>query len=207
MTDETLPLTDRGKAQAADAGRWLAENYPDGFDVILASPFLRAQKTAECACRAAGWSDQNISLEPLAEERNWGVFLDVHLGQQRRFREALARDRRGGRIPGGESRDEARDRAHTLLRKIHAEFGGQRVLVFTHGEFMEECLAAALEDLNQPTDTLPRQKPKNCQIFELTLASGPSNNSPTPANKLTQSWRMRTACPAERGIPGWEDIV
>lgn len=207
MTDETLPLTDRGKAQATEAGRWLADKYPEGFDVILASPFLRAQKTAECACLSAGWEDQQIISEPLAEERNWGVFLDVHLGQQRRFKEGLVSDRRGGRIPGGESLDEARDRAHTFLRRIHTEFGGKQVLVFTHGEFMQECIAAALEDLNQPTNALPRQKPKNCQIFELTLQTYPEETASETSPVVKKKWHLRTACPAERGLEGWREVI
>jgi broad specificity phosphatase PhoE len=211
MTDETLPLTDRGKLQASKTGKWLAETYPDGFDVIIASPFLRAQKTAEFACRAAGWDSGRIISEPLAGERDWGVFLDVHSGQQRDFIDVLRRDRRGGRIPGGESLDEARARAHGLLKRIHAEYTGKRVIVFTHGEFMQECAAAALEELNQLPDLVPHTKPKNCQVFELSLQSlplqsTPGQSSPSDSIFLEKRWRLRTASPAEADIPSWKEL-
>jgi broad specificity phosphatase PhoE len=202
MTDETLPLTDRGKIQASKTGEWLAKTYPEGFDVILSSPFLRAKKTAEFACRAAGWDVGNIIFESLAGERDWGVFLDVHTGQQRDFIDILRRDRRGGRIPGGESLDEARARAHDFLRKIHSKYEGKRILVFTHGEFIQECIAAALEELYQPTDLAPRKKPKNCQVFELSLHSTPlhfteEDNSNGASPESAKRWQLQTSCPSE----------
>jgi broad specificity phosphatase PhoE len=172
MTDETLPLTDRGKIQASKTGEWLAKTYPEGFDVIISSPFLRAKKTAEFACRAAGWNVGNIILEPLAGERDWGVFLDVHA------------------------------RAHDFLRKIHSEYEGKRILVFTHGEFIQECIAAALEELYQPTDLAPRKKPKNCQVFELSLHSTPlhfteEDNSNAASPESGKRWQLQTSCPSE----------
>jgi broad specificity phosphatase PhoE len=201
MTDETLPLTDRGKKQASKTGEWLGKTYPERFDVIISSPFLRARKTAEYACRAAGWDIGNIIFEPLAGERDWGVFLDVHSGQQRDFLDGLRRDRRGGRIPGGESLDEARTRAHDFLRKLHSEFEGKRILVFTHGEFIQECIAAALEERNQPTELAFRKKPKNCQVFELSLHSTPlhfteQDNSNAASPESAKSWRLQTFCPS-----------
>lgn len=206
MTDETLPLTDRGKRQAIKTGEWLAQTYPDGFDAIIASPFLRAQKTAEFSCIAAGWNSQSIICEPLVSERDWGVFLDVHRGQQKLFINALRRDQRGGRIPGGESLDEARGRAHEFLRRIHAGYPGKRVIVFTHGEFMQECIAAALEQVNQSADFSPLIKPKNCQVFELSLQTISQQRSASPKLILEKRVCLRTAFPAEEGSSGWQEL-
>jgi broad specificity phosphatase PhoE len=206
MTDETLPLTDRGKAQASKTGEWLSKNYPEGFDVIISSPFLRAKETAEFACIAARWDVVNIIFEPLAVERDWGVFLDVHTGQQRDFNDVLRRDRRGGRIPGGESLDETRARAHDFLRKLHSEYEGKRILVFTHGEFIQECIAAALEELGQPTDLAFGKKPRNCQVFELSLNSTPFDSIEEECRengslRSGKSWRLQTFHPSGETSP------
>ncbi|KXF81341.1 phosphohistidine phosphatase SixA [Enterovibrio coralii] len=45
-TDEERALTERGEQQSIEMARWLANELPDGkLDMVLVSPYLRAQQT------------------------------------------------------------------------------------------------------------------------------------------------------------------
>ncbi len=70
------PLTDTGRAQArALAKRW--KNERAKFDLVIASPLMRARETAEIIASAL---NVNIEFEPLWLERDNGEFsgLTVH---------------------------------------------------------------------------------------------------------------------------------
>lgn len=60
------PLSERGLAQAARVGAWLA---PLGAGAILASNYRRAAQTAEAVATATGLA---VDWEPLLGERNFG---------------------------------------------------------------------------------------------------------------------------------------
>ena len=65
-----FPLTDTGRAQAhALAERWKTEKTR--FDLVLASPLMRARETAQIIASAL---DLTIELEPLWLERDNGEF-------------------------------------------------------------------------------------------------------------------------------------
>jgi len=71
-----FPLTDTGRAQArALAKRWKNERVK--FDLVIASPLMRARETAEIVASAL---NLNVELEPLWLERDNGEFsgLTVH---------------------------------------------------------------------------------------------------------------------------------
>jgi phosphohistidine phosphatase len=72
-SDMERALADRGRAQAADAGRWLAGT---GFepDHVLVSSALRARETWEAVAEAAGWS-----LEPEPETGLYAAGPDAAL--------------------------------------------------------------------------------------------------------------------------------
>ncbi len=55
VNDRSRRLTGRGKADARAVGRWLAEEMI-APDVVLVSPAVRAQQTAEQVGEEAGWS-------------------------------------------------------------------------------------------------------------------------------------------------------
>ncbi|MDD1792412.1 phosphohistidine phosphatase SixA [Enterovibrio makurazakiensis] len=45
-SDEERPLNDRGEQQSVEMARWLSQQLPDGnLDLVLVSPYLRAQQT------------------------------------------------------------------------------------------------------------------------------------------------------------------
>src|SRR5664279_906601 len=69
LPDDERPLTDRGVAQAENAGRAL-ERLGIGIDACLSSPKLRALQTAQYACAPLG-------LDVIVERRLSGQPFDV----------------------------------------------------------------------------------------------------------------------------------
>ncbi|WP_407331030.1 phosphohistidine phosphatase SixA [Enterovibrio sp. 27052020O] len=62
-SDEERPLTDRGEQQSVEMARWLKQQLPEGrLDLVLVSPYLRAQQTWE-ACQAVLPSAQKVLIE------------------------------------------------------------------------------------------------------------------------------------------------
>ena len=62
------PLTERGRAQArALAERWQAENVK--FDLVIASPLVRARETAEIISQAL---NAQLEIDPIWMERDIG---------------------------------------------------------------------------------------------------------------------------------------
>jgi len=95
---------------------------------VLASPRLRARRTAELA----GFADAVV--EPLAVEWDYGDY------------EGLTREQIRGSVPGwtpwthpamphGESLDDVAARARKLLDHLGGQ-GSERVLLFAHGHFL-----------------------------------------------------------------------
>ncbi len=151
------PLTERGREQAKDAGRFLARK---GIETLLASPTTRARQTAEIALAEAGLESDILLMEELREARigflhperdpklarsmdralmineTWRkitgrkVFLPVALYFVRLYMSSWLQ----GRTQGGESPDQVRDRIGRVLDRIAAmDLQGARIAVFTHG--------------------------------------------------------------------------
>jgi phosphohistidine phosphatase len=79
--DAQRKLTSRGEQQARIAGRAIA-NMAVSFNSILVSPKVRAQQTAELACRELG-ADQRAVMEtyaPLASDFDGADALEVLAG-------------------------------------------------------------------------------------------------------------------------------
>mgnify|MGYP006275116337 FL=1 len=195
LEDSSFRLTSTGREQAIKTGKWLAARFPEGFDIILASPFQRARETAQLACLAAGWDIHKIRDEPLVQERCWGDIYSMNASERREVLEAFRKSPRDTRIPNGETLDETRARAHRFFEKVRSDFSGKQLLVFSHGEFIQEALA----DISGLSDHNRRYRVKNCQVFEL---------SPWPESHKSgggSDWLIRTSWP-HRDMEGtWED--
>ncbi|WP_325892009.1 phosphohistidine phosphatase SixA [Grimontia sp. NTOU-MAR1] len=62
-SDEERPLTERGEQQSVEMARWLAQELPEGkLDLVLVSPYLRAQQTWS-ACAAVLPEAKNVLTE------------------------------------------------------------------------------------------------------------------------------------------------
>lgn len=130
--DADVQLSDRGRGQAEDLGRRLAEERE--VDALWVSPYRRARSTASIALEAAGWT-----LTPRVDERlrdrELGILdaLTSH-GVRELHPDEDARRRWLGKFsyrpPGGESWADVALRVHSVLPDIEAT--GDRVLVVCH---------------------------------------------------------------------------
>ena len=134
--DMDVPLSQLGERQAAAVGAWIATLGRRAPSVVLASPYVRAERTASLALAAAGL-DVPLVLDERLREREFGV-LDrlTKAGIQQRFPDqAEARGRIGKfyhRPPGGESWCDVALRVRSVLDSVTREHSGERVLIVAH---------------------------------------------------------------------------
>jgi broad specificity phosphatase PhoE len=118
-----LPLTPEGE----QAARALAPRL-DGvaFDLVLASPLVRARHTAELA-------GLNPQIEPLAVEWDYGQYEGVTTAQIQEQRPGWSVW--SDPIPGGESLDQVAARADAVVARVRAQAPKRAVLV-AHAHFL-----------------------------------------------------------------------
>ncbi|MCD0453692.1 histidine phosphatase family protein [Actinocorallia sp. API 0066] len=122
-----IPLSPRGRDQAAAVGRWLA-GFPEPT-LVLSSPYVRALETVRIA---TGRTD--IRVDERLRDRDMGVFARLTPeGVRRRLPAEHAEQRRLGKFyyrpPGGESWADVALRLRTVLAELPAD---GRVLIGAH---------------------------------------------------------------------------
>lgn len=150
--DADTPLSDTGFDQAAALGRHLAglsrRRQPD---VVVASPYERAFRTADIASAALG--GVCLVRDERLRERDLGV-LDgmTGVGIREIFPEEAERRSAMGKFyyrpPGGESWTDVALRVRSVLSDIRQDYEGQRVWVFTH-QAVIMSFRLVLEGLNE----------------------------------------------------------
>jgi len=138
VNDPSVELSDLGVRQAVALGRRLAE-LPDAErpTLVVASPYVRAQQTADHVVEKAGLSGVLRLHDERLRDREQGV-LDRLTGRGVRAEfpaEAERRDYLGKfwyRPPGGESWADVAQRIREFLRDLRLDHAGERVLVVTH---------------------------------------------------------------------------
>lgn len=134
--DMDVALSARGEGQARAVGEWLASNRPGRVTAVLASPYVRAARTADLLVTSARLAC-SPTLDERLREREFGL-LDrlTRLGITERFPDqAEARARVGKfyyRPPGGESWCDVALRVRSALDSITREHGEQHVVIVTH---------------------------------------------------------------------------
>ena len=127
-----LPLTARGEAQAAALGARLRGT---SFALVLASPLVRARRTAELA----GFGDV-LELDDDLMEVDYGEYEGRTTSEIRRARPGWDLWRDG--CPGGETIADAARRAARVLVRARAADGP--ALLFGHGHLTRTLAACAL---------------------------------------------------------------
>ena len=203
IPDREIRLSKTGCKQAKDTGPWLREQYPDGFDIIYVSDHTRAKETAALICESAGWHDVEIRIDPLLGERNWGRFCSAEAVRREEIMSYRRRDPLHNPMPDGETLLETRHRSRELLDRCAREFAEKRVLVISHGEYIEALWAEIahmnterqIEFFNSEAGDI-----KNCQVVEFSSIN-PSNDE----NLGKLRW-VRSSCP-QAGIDSeWNTI-
>lgn len=138
VNDPSVELSDLGVRQATALGKRLGDE-PAGAQptVVLVSPYVRAQQTADHLLATAGLEHLPRHADERLRDREQGL-LDKMTWYGVRKRYPAEADRRAHlgkfwyRPPGGESWADVGLRIRDVLRDIRAEYAGERVLVVSH---------------------------------------------------------------------------
>lgn len=154
--DVDVPLSALGEQQAEALGRWFAtlpeEQKPE---IILSSPYLRAQQTARAVCEARGMVGE--ARPPLVDERlrerEFGIFDRLTTAGIREKYPDLAEHRAlmgkfYHRPPGGESWADVILRLRGALDTISLHHADRRVLIVCH-QVVVLCLRYVLEEMDE----------------------------------------------------------
>jgi 2,3-bisphosphoglycerate-dependent phosphoglycerate mutase len=177
--DMDVALSRRGEAQADALGAWLCSREAPSPDVIVSSPYRRAEATAQRAVDAARL-DVSVTLDERLRERDFGM-LDrlTHLGIEERMPEQAEARRRLGKFfyrpPGGESWCDVALRVRSAIDSLSRAHPQERVMVVAH-EVVIYVFRYVLEGLReQAVLDLSRRRPlANCSVtaFAYDDASG-----------------------------------
>lgn len=154
--DVDVPLSPRGEEQAQALARWFSAMPPDQKPtVVLASPYVRARRTAEIICgqNGADEPDEALIIDERLREREFGI-LDrlTALGVQQRFPDQYEQRRLLGKFyhrpPGGESWCDVVLRLRSALDTVNLHYSRERVLIVAH-EVVVLCLRYLLECMTE----------------------------------------------------------
>jgi len=154
--DIDVPLSDLGKAQSIALGQWFGMLADDQQpQVILCSPYLRAQETARLLADSArpGREAPKLRIDERLREKEFGI-LDrlTKLGIQQKHPELNEQRLHVGKFyfrpPGGESWCDVILRLRSLLEMVTREYAGCRVLVVAH-QVIVNCMRFLLEHMDE----------------------------------------------------------
>lgn len=151
--DVDVPLSELGREQAHALGKWFAKRDVRP-DVMLASPYVRAQETAQLFRAAGGCHpDENICVDERLREKEFGILdglttagIREFAPDQAEFRSLLGKFYH--RAPGGESWADVILRLRSLLDTVSLHYGGRPVMIVAH-QVVVLCLRYILENLSE----------------------------------------------------------
>ena len=120
-------LTEKGKVQALEAGRWLKDKK---IDYIFTSPFVRTKETAEIIAKTIGFDLKKIIVEPSLHEYNAGVWNNKKYVDF--FKVFNHSDRFTETPEGGENYVDMKKRMGDFLYSLEGKYEGKNILIVTH---------------------------------------------------------------------------
>lgn len=133
-------LTPAGVEQARHAGDWIRQHIGRvaEFDVVYCSPFIRTRETA--ALLAGDEEGVSITPEDRIIERDWGLYGLLSKEDQERIYPGTYHNKKKNplyaRLDGGESIMDVYARIRDMDATLHREYSEGRVLMVTHGDYM-----------------------------------------------------------------------
>ncbi len=158
VRDVDVPLSELGERQARAIAHWFA-SLPETErpEVILSSPYVRAQQTAAAICAASGGTcgDRGPIIDERLREREFGIFdrLTTHGIKEKYPDQAEHRTLIGKfyhRPPGGESWADVILRLRSAIDTISLHHADQRVLIVCH-QVVVLCFRYILEEMDEAT--------------------------------------------------------
>jgi broad specificity phosphatase PhoE len=154
--DVDVPLSPLGQDQSRAVGQWFAQMPAhERPDVVLVSPYLRAQDTAGLIRSSSGLADMDVPLcsDERLREKEFGVLDGLTTSgianvfpEQAEFRRILGKFYH--RPPGGESWCDVILRLRSLLDTVSLHHADQRVLIVAH-QVVVLCLRYIIETLDE----------------------------------------------------------
>ncbi|WP_408895856.1 bifunctional RNase H/acid phosphatase [Nocardioides sp. R1-1] len=148
------PLSEEGRAQAAEVAAWLTE-LKESIDVVVASPVRRTRETADIIAASLG---REVTEEPSFAEMEFGDWDGLS------FTEVAERDKErldawfadmAAAPPGGESFVAVQERVLAGLARLLAAHQGRTVVLVSHVTPIKTLVAHALD---APLETLFRME-------------------------------------------------
>lgn len=156
------PLTDLGHEQAKTTGKALKEKGLI-FDVIVASPLVRAHETAKHVAREIGHDEKKIILDPMLVERHFGIMEGQLAGNEDHEVRYYAGDESAiDTVENVETSTQLQARARHILTYLDS-LPHDTILVVAHG-----ALARALRrEINGEPHHVRGQDYENAEIVRL----------------------------------------
>lgn len=141
VNPRTVQLTDRGRQQAREVGKWL-KTVP--FDRVTCSGLPRTRQTAE---EALSGRDLHIAEDPGFEEIHGGRFRDIP--KERREAEIVygleGADEPGAAFAGGETFVDFRSRVESAFTRLLSQPNWSRLLLVAHDGVNRVLLSWAVQ--------------------------------------------------------------
>jgi broad specificity phosphatase PhoE len=184
-------LSGKGINQAKHAGQWIRDNLGgvESFDARYVSPFLR---TRETAAYIGGLGVGEWTVDDRVAERSWGVYGTVAKAEQRSQFPLTADMQKSTpwyvRFDGGESMPDVYGRFRDFQGTLHREQADARVIVVSHGDFMN-VVRYGMERMRpeqwEAMDRDPAYTIRNCSVLQYTRVN--PHDSSDVRDKIT--WR------------------
>ncbi len=168
VPDHLIPITERGRHQAEEAGAWLASHCEAPL-WVWTSTHLRTLQTLE-GLQRGGLGPAIVRHTPLLREQEWSGSLDTADVQQRREQFQKVVGKFHLRLPGGESRADVFLRVTAWMDEAWRAFRDERkrigsVVVVTHGVALLMIRGRWMHWDLVRMET--EGKPGNCSVYEL----------------------------------------
>eukprot|EP00013_Stygamoeba_regulata_P029115 CAMPEP_0177655688 /NCGR_PEP_ID=MMETSP0447-20121125/15118_1 /TAXON_ID=0 /ORGANISM="Stygamoeba regulata, Strain BSH-02190019" /LENGTH=340 /DNA_ID=CAMNT_0019159659 /DNA_START=94 /DNA_END=1116 /DNA_ORIENTATION=+ len=203
-------LTDDGRRQAVEAGKWIRKHLPGHFDRYYCSEYARAMETAGLL----GMDNADWFVEFYLREQDRGVLAGRSTLQRKKYHQEEMRYAKTDSFywtpPGGESMANACLRIDRFLDSLKKNCSGFKVLVVCHGNMMkgfrvrlERMSQTAYREFEERSSVDPKLKMHNCQIMHY------SRRDPITGRVYPELRWKRSVCPwdASKSTNEWEEIT
>lgn len=175
-------LSKEGTEQAMKAGDWINQHLGglESFNGRYVSPFLRTRETAAYISKGtkAAWT-----VDDRVIERDWGAYGMKTIGERLEvFPDTVELHKESPwytRLDGGESMADVYQRFRDFQGTLHREEDGQKVIIVSHGEFINVALYALERMLPEEwaeMDRSPDFTVRNCALVHFTRVNPEDEN-------------------------------
>ncbi len=140
--DPTLPnkLTETGVQQVLKTSQNFRHSMPD---LVIASPFMRTRETVEIIAKDNGIAAEKIIYDERLGEFNVGADYNGKKWSDYHKDFPATPENFAVQAPGGESRQEVKNRVTELLYELEQKYQNKKILIVTHGAPMWLLFAGA----------------------------------------------------------------